>query len=203
MIHLLIPEEELQKIEEERFNCSDPLISRRLHALYFKSKGYTHQEISECVGLSLNILTKVFKMYASGGLEEVKKTYYVSPQSALTDHQEVLIAHFKEHPPSSVKQACFEIEKITGIKRRGESVRIFLHQIGMKPRKVGGIPAKADPEQQETFKKKASNLSSRKLWLARLMFILLMPLTLCLGLFWLFYGLFRGFLLGPPVEEND
>jgi hypothetical protein len=142
-------------------------------------------------------------MYASGGLEEVKKTHYISQQSALADHREVLIAHFNEHPPSSVKQACFDIEKITGIKRKEESVRIFLHQIGMRPRKVGGIPAKANPEQQEAFKKKASNLSFRKLWQVRLMFILLMPLTLCLGLFWLFYGLFRGFLLRPRAEEND
>jgi len=203
MIHLLIPEEELQKIEEERFNCPDPLIARRLHALYLKSKGCSHQEISEYVGLSLNILTKVFKMYASGGLEEVKKTHYISPQSALADHREALIAYFNEHPPSSVKQACFDIEKITGVKRREESVRIFLHQIGMKPRKVGGIPAKANPEQQEAFKKKVSNLSFRKLWRARLTFILLMPLILCLGLFWLFYGLFRGFLLRPVVGEND
>lgn len=202
MIYLLIPEEELQKIEEERFNCTDSLISRRLHALYLKGKGYSHQEISEYVGLSLNILTKVFKMYAAGGLNEVKKTRYVSPQSALADHREALIAHFSEHPPTSVKQACFDIEKITGIKRKEESVRVFLHQIGMKPRKVGGIPAKADPEQQETFKKKASNLFFRKLWQVRLMFILLMPLILCLVLFWLFYGLFKGCLLRRPVEEN-
>lgn len=203
MIHLLIPEEELQKIEKERFNCADPLISRRLHALYFKAKGYPHQEISKYVGLSLNILTKIFKMYATGGLEQIKKTHYVSPQSALVDHREVLIAYFKEHPPASVKQACFAIEKITGIKRKEESVRVFLHQIGMRPRKVGGIPAKAESEQQDAFKKKVLNLPFRKLWRVRLMFILLMPLILCLGLFWLFYGLFKGFLLKQPVGEND
>jgi ATP/maltotriose-dependent transcriptional regulator MalT len=83
MIYLLIPDKELQKIEEERFNCSDPLISRRLHALYLKSKGCSHQEISQYVGLSLNILTKVVKMYLAGALEDIKKTCYVAPRSAL------------------------------------------------------------------------------------------------------------------------
>lgn len=161
MVHLLISEEELQNIEVERFSCSDPLISRRLHALYFKGKGYSHQEIAKHVGLSANNLTKIFKMYATGGLEGVKRTRYVSPRSILAYHRETLVAHFKEHPPSSVKQACFDIEKITGIKRKEDSVRIFLHQLGMKPRKVGGIPAKASPKQQEDFKKKSRTCSSR------------------------------------------
>jgi hypothetical protein len=78
MIYLLIPEEQIQKIEEERFNCPDPQISRRLHALYLKSKGlfFSYQENSEYVGLFCNALTKIFKMFASGGLEAVKKTHY-------------------------------------------------------------------------------------------------------------------------------
>jgi hypothetical protein len=46
-LRLLIPEDEAEKIEEDRFRCSDPLISRRLHALYLKSRGYSHQDISE------------------------------------------------------------------------------------------------------------------------------------------------------------
>jgi transposase len=203
MIYLLIPEEEIQKIEEERFDCLDPQISRRLHALYLKSKSYSHNEISDYVGLSLNGLTKIFKKYASGGLEEVKKMHYTGKQSVLDDYREQIRAHFKENPPTSVKQACDDIEKLTGIKRGKECIRKFLHQIGMKPRKVGGIPAKADAQKQEDFKKKAWNLHYKKPKRARLMYILLMPLILCLVLFWLFCGLFRGFLLRPRAGEND
>lgn len=202
MIHLLIPEEEVQKIEEERFSCSDPQISRRLHALYLKSRGHSHQEISTYVGLSLNALTKIFKKYASGGMEEVRKMRYTPKRSALEDYREQLRAHFQEHPPTSVKQACCDIENLTGIRRKEERVRVFLHQLGMKPRKVGGIPAKADPQKQEEFKKKVWNLYYRKRRLAKLMFILLMPLILCLVLSWLFYGLFRGFLLKRQVGDN-
>jgi len=202
MIYLLIPEEEIQKIEEERFECPDSLVSRRLHALYLKSKGYSHQEISEYAGLSLNALTKIFKNYSLGGLEEVKKMHYPSKHSALEDYRELLQEHFKDHPPASVKQACDDIEKLTGIKRGKESVRKFLHQIGMKPRKVGGIPARANPEQQEEFKKKVWNQYCRRLRLVKLTFILLMPLILCLALFLRFYGLLRGFLSKRPVGEN-
>ena len=165
MICLLIPEEEIQKIEEERFSCPDSQISRRLHALYLKSKGCSHQEISEYVGLFLNALTKIFKKYASGGLEEVKKMHYHSKHSVLEDYRELIQAHFQEHPPASLKQACDDIEKLTGIRRGKECIRKFLHQIGMKPRKVGGIPAKANPQQQEEFKKKSgTNIAGGQGW---------------------------------------
>lgn len=202
MIYLLIPEEEIQKIEEDRFDCPDPQISRRLHALYLKSKGCSHQKISEYVGLSLNGLTKIFKKYAAGGLEEVKRMHYTSKHSVLDDYREQIRAYFKEHPPTSVKQACNDIENLTGVKRGKERTRKFLHQIGMKPRKVGGIPAKADPQQQEDFKKKAWNPCYKRPKMAMLMYILLMPLILFLVLFWLFCGLFRGFLLRPRAGEN-
>ncbi len=155
MIRLTIPEEEMQKIEKERFICTDPQISRRLHALFCKGRGYSHQDISQYVGLSLNALTSIFRKYASGGLQEVKTMHYVPKHSALEDHRELLQKYFAEHPPTSVKQACADIEKLTGIIKREERVRIFLHQLGLKPRKVGGIPAKADPQKQEDFKKKS------------------------------------------------
>lgn len=120
-----------------------------------KNKGYSHQEISEYVGLSLNALTKVFKKYALGGLEEVKKMHYSPQPGTLEEYRSLLEEHFKNNPPASVKQACDDIEKLTGVKRGKECVRKFLHQMGMKPRKVGGIPARADPQQQEEFKKKS------------------------------------------------
>jgi transposase len=161
MIDLLIPKEELQIIEEERFSCSDSQISRRLHALYLKSQGYPHQEIARYVGLSPNALTATFKKYALGGLEEVKKMRYISKRSSLEHYREELKQHFKQHPPTSVKHACSDIEKLTGISMKKERVRVFLHQLGMKPRKVGGIPAKADIQKQEEFKKKSGACTPR------------------------------------------
>ena len=47
-----------------------------------------------------------------------------------------------------------KIEEVTGIKCSENRVREFLKSIGMKPRKIGSIPAKADPEEQDIFLKK-------------------------------------------------
>jgi len=159
MIQLMIPEEDKQEINSERFHCPDPHVCRRLHALYLKGIGKSHQEISDFVGLSLNALTYIFKLYAKGGLSAVRQLGYTPRKSPLNDHRELLRKHFEENPPASVKQARNDIEGLTGIKKSITRTRVFMHQLGLEPRKVGGIPAKADPEQQEEFKKKAWSLS--------------------------------------------
>jgi hypothetical protein len=49
--------------------------------------------------------------------------------------------------------AAAKIADLTGIVRKPTQVRQFLKALGMKPRKVGMIPAKADVEAQEALKK--------------------------------------------------
>src|SRR5690348_530000 len=67
--------------------------------------------------------------------------------------QDPIVARHLHALSESVKVAQAEIEKLTGIKRGKTQIREFLHKIGMKPRRVAGIPAKADPVKQEEFKK--------------------------------------------------
>ena len=66
----------------------------------------------------------------------------------------MLEADFREHPPATVAEAAARIQELTGIARKPTQVRQFMKALGMQPRKVGMIPAKADVEAQETFKKK-------------------------------------------------
>jgi transposase len=122
--------------------------------MYLKAKGKSHQEIAEFTGLSLNGLTHIFKLYAQEGLSAVRILNYSLPKSALDPYRELLKKHFEQHPPASVNQACDDIGRLTGITRSPSRIHTFLHQLGMQPRKVGGIPSKADPERQEEFKKK-------------------------------------------------
>ena len=50
-------------------------------------------------------------------------------------------------------EAATAIEELTGIVRKPTQVAVFLKSLGMKPLKVGMMPAKADAEAQELFKK--------------------------------------------------
>lgn len=158
MIHIFISAEDLQKINSLRFTETDPIINRRLHALFFKSQNIKHQTICEYADISPGGLIKILKRYSRGGLEEVMRMNWKPRRAVLDDHQELIKKHFREYPPESVKVAGAEIEKMTGVKRGKTQIRNFLHKIGLKPRKVAGIPSKADSEKQEEFKKKVWSL---------------------------------------------
>jgi transposase len=86
-----------------------------------------------------------------GGLEELKQLNFRRPTSELELHQERLEAAFKTNPPRTINEAIQRIEQLTGIRRSPTQVRQFLKALGMKRLKVGQIPAKADPHQQQVF----------------------------------------------------
>jgi transposase len=70
----------------------------------------------------------------------------------LADYRAIIEAEFRQRPPASVAEAAQRIAQLTGLKRGPTQVRQFLRSLGMKVRKVGQMPAKADVEAQERFK---------------------------------------------------
>jgi transposase len=86
-----------------------------------------------------------------GGLEELKRLNFRRPTSELAFHQETLEAALKADLPRTINEAAERIEQLTGIRRSPTQVRQFVKGLGMKRLKVGQIPAKADPGQQQVF----------------------------------------------------
>lgn len=123
-----------------------------MEALWLKSPGIAHRDISRLTGISSTTLTSYLRAYQDGGIDALKTLNFRRPESDLKAHQATLEAYFRAHPPASVKQAMATIETLTGVRRSPERVRLFLKQLGMKCRKVGVIPAKADGVAQEAFK---------------------------------------------------
>ncbi len=58
---------------------------------------------------------------------------------------------FPKNPPRSAAQAADDIHRLTGIRRGPTQVRKFLAGMGLKLRKLGLIPAKADADEQAAF----------------------------------------------------
>jgi len=56
--------------------------------------------------------------------------------------------------PPSINEAISKIEELTGIKRSPTRIREFFKVLGIKHRKIGMIPSKANPDIQDEFKKK-------------------------------------------------
>jgi transposase len=125
-----------------------------MEALYLKSQRYPHWEIAQLIRVTEPTLLSYFRDYQTGGIAQLKELTFYRPQSELKQHQQSLEAYFRAHPPKTLAQAAAKIEELSGIVRSREQVRQFLKSIGMSCRRVGVLPAKADPEAQEEFVKK-------------------------------------------------
>ena len=151
MLRLEFTEEIIEALRYERYNHPHPRVQRKMSVLYLKSQGLSHKEIKRLEHISENTLLGYLREYQEGGLERLKEIRFHSQTSELEQHKSTLEAYFRAHPPASVNEARAKIEELTGIKRSVGRVRIFMKKLGLKLRKVGTIPAKADSEAQEKF----------------------------------------------------
>ena len=127
-------------------------VRKKMSVLYLKSQNLSHKEIKRLERISENTLLEYLTEYQKpNGLEELKKTHFYQPKSELAAHTDTLIASFLKEPPATSKEAAARVEKLTGIKRSPDRVRIFMKKQGMAIRKVGMVPAKADVAAQEKF----------------------------------------------------
>lgn len=153
MIQIRFSKEQTDALAYERYNHPHPRVQLKMEALMLKSHGLPHKDICRIAGISGNTLRSYIREYQKGGVEKLKEVSFYKPRSGTAEYRGSIEACFKEHPPASVKEAMAKIEEMTGIRRSENRVREFLISVGMKRRKVGMIPAKADKEKQEAFLK--------------------------------------------------
>lgn len=157
MIRLEFSETEIKALQQEKQSHPDLRVRRRLETVHLKALGYSHQEIGQIVGISPKTLRSYLRLYQAGGLEGLKERTYYQPQSALEPHRAKLEEEFKSRPAQSMKEAAERIEQLSGVRRSPDQVRRYLTKLGLKRRKTGQVPAKADPQVQADFLKKTLN----------------------------------------------
>ena len=155
-IRLEFTPEVIAILSDERYSHPVPLVQRRMEALWLKSNDLPHAQIAKLVGVCDNTLRDYFQLYSDRGVDALKTVEFYRPQSELCNHATSLEAHFKEHPPATIKKAQSEIEALTGIKRSPTQVRNFLkktltemsqgrNDAGQgRPRRAGAV-SKGDP----------------------------------------------------------
>lgn len=156
MIRIEFSEAEKQALHHGRFHGQHCLVQKKMEVLWLKSQGLAHHEISRLVQITGKTLVTYLHEYERGGIEQIKQLNFRVQPSKLQAHQESIEAYFKMHPPATINEACAKIAELTGIRRSPTQVRLFLKKhCGMRRLKTGVLPAKADPAQQEAFKKNA------------------------------------------------
>ena len=194
MLRLEITPADKETLNHERYYYPHPHVRRKMETLWLKSQVLPHSEICRLACISEPTLCGYLAQYETGGLERLKELNFYQPESELVVHTELLKTHFQEHPPATIKEAMAKIEALTGLKRSETQVGRFLTSIGMQCRKVGLIPAKADPEKQEQFKQEQlepaldqAKTGQHKLFFVDAAHFVLAPF---LGFLWCFTRLF-------------
>jgi transposase len=145
-------EQEQAVLAYERYHHPHPRVQRKMEVVWLKSLGKTVPEISQIAQVSITTVYRYLASYRAGGTAKLKEVSFYRPQSALIEHKGKIETEFLDHPPATIKEAAQRLAALTGIKRSEPQVSQFLKSLGLKRRKVGMIPAKADPAQQATFK---------------------------------------------------
>jgi len=97
-----------------------------MEAVLLKAHNLAHAQIAELVGVTENTIRDYFELYQQGGIEKLKEIHYYQPESELNEHIVSLEAHFREHPPATIKQAQHEVEVLTGVVRSETQICEFL-----------------------------------------------------------------------------
>ena len=153
MLQVTIKEEDKVVFARERYEHIHSRVCQRMDALHLKSKGLSNNDICSILDICLNTLLGYFRMYITGGVDELRKLNFNRPQSQLVTYKDSLEKYFTEHPPSSISEASAKIKELTGIERKETQVRKFLKSIGFRCLQVGVVPAKALTEEKKTSKR--------------------------------------------------
>jgi transposase len=151
-IQLSITPETAQALQELRYSYPHPIVQRRAEVLWLKSLDLPHPLIAQIAGVCENTLRAYLVLYQTGGVEGLKVLHSYCPTSELQPHATTLESYFRDKPVATIKKAQAEIEHLTGLKRSPTQVRHFMMQVGLRCRKVGRLPAKADPDKQAAYR---------------------------------------------------
>lgn len=140
MRNITFSEAEVQAIAHERYHHPDPQVQRDMEILWAKHLGFTHEWIATLANVSRSTVQRRLTAYVQGGLERIRDVPTKAPRGELEAHRVSLEETLKARPVRSVKHARHLIEERTGIRRGLTQVRLFLHRLGLAPRKVAAIP---------------------------------------------------------------
>ena len=152
MIKINFSETDIEQLKFERYHHPHLRVQRKMEALLLKSQGLAHKDIAFITGVCPNTLRTYLRDYQMGGIDKLKKINFYQPESELKQYTSSLEEYFQTNPVASINEASSKIEELTDIKRSPTRVCKFLKSLGIKHRKVGMIPSKADVEIQENYK---------------------------------------------------
>lgn len=142
--------EELKKI---RFNDLRISVQKKAEALILHAYNVSTKEIASILDVCENTICSYLNEFNRTGFDGLLEGKSRVKTGELEQYKDIIEFDFRKKPPRTSNEAVKRIEELTGLKRGKTQVKIFLKSLGMIYRKTAVIPAKADVNAQEEFKK--------------------------------------------------
>ena len=127
------------------------LARKKILSVVMRMSGVNVQQTAQVAGTSERMVFAYTRRYREQGIAGLMENKRYKPVSQLKEYQEEIKKEFEKNFPATASEASERIHQICGLKRSPTQVRKFMHDLGMKPLKVGHIPAKANVEEQKSF----------------------------------------------------
>ena len=127
------------------------VIRRRALVLILKSQGIAHNKIARVANVCENTVRHSLEAYQQGGLEKLTTLSFHRPSSRLKPFDAEVRDYFEKTPPTTITQACADIQRLTGVSIKNTQMRAYIKAMGIRRRKVNSLPAKANLEAQKKF----------------------------------------------------
>ncbi|KAA6334112.1 hypothetical protein EZS27_017542 [termite gut metagenome] len=155
LIQMNLSEEEIRLLNYKRFREDNPIIQKRLHAVYLKSQmPLSNEYIGVIVDAHRNSVDRWIHTYLESGLKGLISLNYVHRESELESYKEMIKENISEDYIQTTAEFSHRIFTLTGVSRGLTQVRKFIRKIGFNYLHSGHIPAKADSEKQREWKEK-------------------------------------------------
>lgn len=124
---------------------------RKLLALKMRSSGVPLEMIATSLKVTTRSVSHYLAEYREGGLQATMEDRAYCPMSSLEPFIDRLADSFDATPVGCTRQARRRILEITGLEMSPSQTRRIMKRLGMRYRKSGQIPCKADPDKQLEF----------------------------------------------------
>lgn len=149
MIELNLTETQLDELHQEASHNPCARARRKCWVVYLRGKGFACREIADLVRVDTDTVTGYVRKYLDGGLSGLLAEHYRKPSGRLDDQVERLKEVFEKQPPHTVNQAIERIEQETGVRLKHSACRAFLRKLGMRFRRCGLVPGKAQDDAEQ------------------------------------------------------
>ena len=124
---------------------------RKLLALKMRDSGAPLEMIAKTLRVTVRSVSNYIAEFREGGLETTLEDRAYSPMSSIEPYLDRLETSFRESPVGSARQARHRIIDVAEIELSLTQTRRVMKRLGMRYRKAGQVPGKADGDQQLEF----------------------------------------------------